>query len=318
MAGGNKPATGTAERKLVITRVFDAPCEYVFGAWTEPSQMAQWWGPKGFTNPVCELDPRPGGAIRIVMRAPNGVEHPMTGVFREIAERERLVFTAVPEDRGGNPLLEAFITATFAEHDGKTKLTVQASAVGLGAEAARMLEGMEQGWSQSLERLNDHLGSTRNKRIPQRNSATTSTADREITATRVITAPRERVFTMLTDPKHVAQWWGPRGFTTTTLEMNVRPGGVWRFVMHGPDGRDYQNKIVYIEILKPERLVYSHVSGPHFRMTATFAEQGDETTLTARMLFESAAQRDKVAKEFGAVEGLNQTLDRLEEQLAKS
>ena len=87
--------------------------------------------------------------------------------------------------------------------------------------------------------------------------------------------------------------------------------------MHGPDGVDYQNKIVYAEIVKPKRIVYSHVSGPQFHVTATFAEQGDKTKLTVRMLFESAAQRDKVIKEFAAVEGLNQTLGRLEEHLAK-
>ena len=110
---------------------------------------------------------------------------------------------------------------------------------------------------------------------------------------------------------------GPNGFTTTIHEMDVKPGGVWRFVMHGPDGRDYQNKIVYVEIVKPERIVYNHVSGPQFHVTVTFAEQGDKTKLNVRMLFESATQRDKVIKEFGALEGLSQTLGRLEQQLAE-
>ena len=82
--------------------------------------------------------------------------------------------------------------------------------------------------------------------------------DREIVIARLIDAPRTRVFDAWTDPQQVVQWWGPRGFTTTTHKMEVRPGGVWRFVMHGPDGRDYQNKIVFIEVLKPERLVYRH------------------------------------------------------------
>jgi uncharacterized protein YndB with AHSA1/START domain len=145
----------------------------------------------------------------------------------------------------------------------------------------------------------------------------TNTADREIMATRTYDAPRELVFKMWTDPEHVAKWWGPKGFTNTIYEMDVRPGGVWRFVMHGPDGVDYQNKIVYIEIVKPERLVLSHVSGPTFQMTATFAEEDGKTKLTVQLLFESAQERDKVAKEFGAVEGLHQTLDRLGEQLAK-
>src|ERR1700674_4219468 len=93
-------------------------------------------------------------------------------------------------------------------------------------------------------------------------SAPADTSDREIVVARVLDAPRALVFKMWTDPKHVAQWWGPNGFTITTYEMNVAPGGVWRFVMHGPDGRDYQNRVVYREIVEPERIVYEHVSGP--------------------------------------------------------
>ena len=149
-----------------------------------------------------------------------------------------------------------------------------------------------------------------------RDTAAESLASREIVATRTFDAPRDLVFKMWTDPKHIANWWGPKGFTTTIYEMDVKPGGVWRFVMHGPDGVDYQNKIVYLEIVKPERIVYSHVSGPQFQMTVTFAQDGDKTRLTARMLFESPAQRDKVAREFGAIEGLNQTLECLDQHLA--
>jgi uncharacterized protein YndB with AHSA1/START domain len=99
--------------------------------------------------------------------------------------------------------------------------------------------------------------------------------------------------------------------------MDVRPGG-WRFVMHGPDGVDYQNKIVYIEIVKPERLVYSHVSAPHFQMTVIFEEQGAKTKVTARMVFESATLRDNVVKQFGAIEGLKQTLERLGDRLSEA
>lgn len=204
---------------------------------------------------------------------------------------------------------------TFAEQGGKTTLTLKARVVKSTAEAAPYLNRMEAGWTQSLERLETHL---RERSIrTAKGQPTEGTADREIVATRVFDAPRELVFKMWTDPKHVAHWWGPNGFTSTIYEMDVRPGGVWRFVMHGPDGVDYQNKIVYAEIVKPERIVYSHVSGPQFQVTATFAEHGDKAKLTVRMLFESAAQRDKVAKEFGAVEGLNQTLGRLEKQLMK-
>jgi uncharacterized protein YndB with AHSA1/START domain len=153
MAARSSTTTPLAERELTITRIFDAPRELVFKAWTDPRHMAQWWGPKGFTNPVCEMDVRPGGALRIVMRAPDGADHAMRGVFREVVEPERLVFTNIAVDAEGYVLLEGLTIVTFAEHDGKTKLTLQTSAAGVAAEAAQMLAGMEQGWTQSLDRL---------------------------------------------------------------------------------------------------------------------------------------------------------------------
>jgi uncharacterized protein YndB with AHSA1/START domain len=148
-----------------------------------------------------------------------------------------------------------------------------------------------------------------------------SSADREIVITRLIDAPPVRVFDAWTDPEQVAQWWGPRGFTTTTHRMEVKPGGVWRFVMHGPDGRDYQNKITYLEVVKPERLVYRHggdvdLEPVSFQTTVTFVPQGDKTLVTMRAVFPTAAERDRVAKEYGAVEGGKQTLARLDEHLA--
>lgn len=144
-----------------------------------------------------------------------------------------------------------------------------------------------------------------------------NTTDREIAATRVFDAPRDLVFQMWTDPTQIGRWWGPNGFTITIHEMNVRPGGAWRLIMHGPDGRDYRNEIIYVEVVRPERLIYDHVSGPVFRDSVTFADIGQKTRLTMQKLFATAELRDKVAKEFGAVEGLSQTLGRLGEELAK-
>src|SRR5262245_55581307 len=120
-------------RELTLTRVFDAPRQLVFRMWTEPTHMARWWGPRDFTNPVCELDVRVGGAIRIHMRAPDGTVHPMTGTFREIVPPERLVFDAVAEDSAGNPLLEAHTIVTFEDDAGRTRLAVQARAIDLHA-----------------------------------------------------------------------------------------------------------------------------------------------------------------------------------------
>ena len=141
-------------------------------------------------------------------------------------------------------------------------------------------------------------------------------SDRAIVATRVFDAPRDLVWKMWTDPEHIAHWWGPDGFRNTIHEMDVRPGGVFRFVMHGPDGTDYQNKFVYVEVDEPKKLVYDHVTGPLFRATATFDEQGGKTAVNVEMEFASAELRDKVAEEFGAVEGLQQTLQHLADRLA--
>ncbi len=141
------------EKELALTRVFDAPRELGFKVWTDPKHVAQWWGPRGFTNPVCELDLRPGGAILIHMRSPDGIVYPMTGVFQEVVPPERLVFTSAALDSDGNPMFEVLTTVTFAEEGGKTKQILRARVIKKTAQAAPYLAGMEQGWTQSLERL---------------------------------------------------------------------------------------------------------------------------------------------------------------------
>jgi len=147
------------------------------------------------------------------------------------------------------------------------------------------------------------------------------TTDREFTVERVIDAPRQLVFKVWTEPEHLAQWFGPNGFTNTILELDVRPGGVWRHIMHGPDGTDYPNKSIFTEVVPPERLAYTHL-GPEgtpvlFDATVTFEEVGTGTRVTMRAVFPTAAERDYLVKEFGAIDAAHQTLDRLAEHLAK-
>ncbi len=159
--------------------------------------------------------------------------------------------------------------------------------------------------------------------MPTQNTALLERSDRELVFTRLLDAPRELVFAAWTDPEHIGQWWGPSGFTTTTQSFELRPGGSWRFVMHGPDGRDYPNRIVYSEIIKPERLVYAHADDQatepvNFHVTATFEQQGQQTKLTLRMLFRSAAELDATEQEYGAIDGAQQTLERLSEYLQTS
>lgn len=144
-----------------------------------------------------------------------------------------------------------------------------------------------------------------------------ASSDREIVSTRVIDAPRDIAFKLWTDPDHLGSWWGPKGFTTTTDAMNAKPGGAWRFRMHGPDGVDYPNSVTYIEVVKPERIVFDHGEGDgkpdNFRVIATFADRGGRTSFTMRMVFPSAEARDLAVETYGAEDGLNQTLDRLGE-----
>ncbi len=147
-----------ARQTIVLERILDAPRELVFKAWTDPELVAQWWRPKYFTNPVCELDVRPGGAILIHMRGPDGAVFPMKGEFLEIVPPQHLVMTnRAFEGEDGNFLLEQITTVTFAEYEGKTKLTVHAAITKAAPEAAGALAGMEEGWNQSLDNLSDLL-----------------------------------------------------------------------------------------------------------------------------------------------------------------
>lgn len=138
----------------------------------------------------------------------------------------------------------------------------------------------------------------------------------DLVLTRIFDAPRELVFKVWTDPKHLAQWWGPRGFTTEIREMDVKPGGPWRYIMHAPDGSEYAFDGVYVEVAEPERLVFDgfiHAS-PEQRVwtEVTFADHEGKTEITVHQFysFESDATR-------GASIGWNQQLDRLETFLAK-
>jgi uncharacterized protein YndB with AHSA1/START domain len=140
--------------EATLTRTLAASRERVWQAWTDPVRMAAWWGPRGFTNPVCEMDVRPGGRMWIVMRAPDGSDHPMGGVFHEVVRPERLVFLASPEDGEGVQYAHNLTTVTFAETaEGGTLLTVHSTVtelMDLGPDIARELE---QGLAQSLVRL---------------------------------------------------------------------------------------------------------------------------------------------------------------------
>lgn len=149
---------------------------------------------------------------------------------------------------------------------------------------------------------------------------TENTTGREIIIERLINAPRELVWEAWVDQTHIGNWWGPDGFTTSTEYMEVKPGGKWKYIMHGPDGKDYPNLVTYKEIIKPERLTYSHGSNEEspaeFEVEVRFEEKNGKTNLTLRSVFPTAAAKNIVVKEYGAIEGGKQMISRLEEFLS--
>ena len=165
MTTRNRPATTSTERELVIERIFDAPRELVWKAWTEPEALVRWWGPKAFTTPICKTDLRVGGAFLYCMRSPEGKDYWGAGVYREIAPPERIVYTDSFADEKGNVVpatyygmsediaLEMLVTVTFEEHEGKTKLTLRHAGIPAGADR----DGAQQGWSESFEKLAEYL-----------------------------------------------------------------------------------------------------------------------------------------------------------------
>jgi uncharacterized protein YndB with AHSA1/START domain len=161
MSAKNSTITEAAGRELVITRIFDAPRELVWKAWTEPERMQRWWGPENFTAPVCKIDLRVGGVYHFCMRSPEGQDFWSTGVYREIVEPARLVCTDSFADEQGNVVpashygmpgdwpLELLVTVTFEDEGGKTKMTLRQT----GIPSGQMSEMTEAGWNGSFDKL---------------------------------------------------------------------------------------------------------------------------------------------------------------------
>lgn len=287
-----------ATREITITRRYDAPPMRLFAMWTEPEHLAQWWGPDGFTVPRVASDPRPGGELVIVM-AGHGFEDTMQARYTEVVPGERLVVESVVRGPDGTVRIASFHTVTFAEHGGRTEVTVHARAEVFDNATLEALAGMQAGWCQSLQKVEDVL---------------TGANDRQIVLSHLYDAPPDAVFTRWTHQEDLEQWWGPDGFSITVEEIDVRPGGRWTFVMHGPDGTDFPNVIVFEEVSPPDRLVYVHGEPgdpEQFRSVVTFDEMDGRTALSMRLVFANAEVRDLVAEKYGAVEGGRQTLARL-------
>ncbi len=156
--------TITKRRELYISRFYAVSRQQVYRAWTEPRHVARWWGPKDFTNPVCEIEARVGGRLHIVMRGPDGTDYPMRGTVTDIRANERFAFDFEALDWAGKPVLTGRLSVTFADEDGKTRMSLSTYAEGLSMDAVDKLEGMETGWNQSLDRLARSLHSLNQER----------------------------------------------------------------------------------------------------------------------------------------------------------
>ena len=316
MAQGSTTLTLTlpSEREIVMTRVFDAPRELVFEAHSKCEHMSRWWGPRGFTLTLCEMDFRPGGAYRFVQRAPDGAEYAFRGQYREIVPPERIVWTFEFEGMPGHVSVE---TATFSEQDGKTMLTATAVYDSVEDRDAVLQSGMEAGLRETWDRLAEYV------------------EGRALVIERIFDAPRELVWKAWTEPEQVARWWGPKGFTSPAAEIDFRVGGKYLFAMRSPEyeeGRVLWSTGVYREIVPFERIVCTDsfadekgnvVPATYYGMnadtplemlvTVTFEEHEGKTRLTLRHVgIPSGPDRE------GANQGWSQSFDNLAEYLAKA
>jgi uncharacterized protein YndB with AHSA1/START domain len=282
----NKPA---APLKLVVSRGIDAPAELVFDAWLDAATLGKWL----FATPDGEMqrvdcDPRVGGKFVVIeKRGEMLAEH--VGTYVELDRPRRLVFMF------GVPQFSSELT----------RVTIDIAPDGAGCRLTLTHEGVlseyrertHAGWTMILDGLSSTLF-----------------ADREYVCSRMLDFPREQVFRAFSDPEQLAKWWGPDGFTNTILKFDFHPGGDWHLTMHGPDGTDYRNESVFVEINEPERIVYDHLRTMHrFLMDMSYFDFDGKTRLTWRQRFESAEEWERV-KAF-VPEANEQNFDRLEKHL---
>ena len=307
--------------ELVLTRTLDAPRGLVWKLWTESAHLERWWGPSGFRMTAARLDFRVGGQFHYGMTPPGSVQT-MWGrfVYDEIQPEHRLVFRSGFADENGafvrNPFnarwpLEIRNELTLAEQDGKTVLTLKGAPHDATPEEEHLFAenraNVNQGFAGTFAQLAAYLEDA-------------AVADRAIIYRRMLEAPAALVWKVWTTPSHLAGWYGPAGFGSTIHKLDLRAGGQWLFTMHGPDGTDYPNKVTFLEVAEPRRLVYDHgdPNEPgHFKVTATFDEHDGRTELKYVMVFATAEEKRTVVEKYGAEEGLKQNMDRLAGWLAK-
>ncbi len=301
--------------KLVITRDFDAPRDLVWRAWTDPEQLAHWWGPKEMPTSVERFDLRPGGTFLYKMKRPEGDWWGKL-VYREVRAPEKLVFVSSFSNPKAEVTrapfwekwpLEIESTVTMTEQQGRTTVKLVARPVTKDPDEldffGSVLDNVRTGYGGTFDQLTRHLADC---------------AGRSILIVRTLDAPIDLVWEAWTNPKHADQWWGPNGFTNQTHAHELKVGGVWRYTMVGPDGTAFPNRQEYLVIEKPTRLVYKHGDDKNhemFRASVTFTPMEGKTRVSLYTMFPTKEARDTVVEKYGAIEGGKQHLANLGDYL---
>jgi uncharacterized protein YndB with AHSA1/START domain len=316
MAEKNKP------NELYIERIYDAPVKMVWDAWVDPKQVAQWWGPRGFTLTNHSKDVRTGGHWKYTMHGPDGVDYPNNTKYLEVEKYSRMVY-----DHGGNddqpPMFR--VTVNFIDINGKTRMemTMALATAEAAAETKKFIK--KAGGNSTWDRLAEYLEME-------------STKQDIFVINQTFDAPLNLMFEVWTDPKHLGQWMGPAGSKINYLRADITPGGSAFYCMTGVGDTKIYGKANYLEIVKPHRFVYTqffcdenekivrHPMAPTWpevmKTTVLFeAESSNKTRVTVKWEVVGIAtpvERETFNKaKAGMSQGWGGSFDKLEEYLTK-
>lgn len=274
MAAKNK------SNEIQISRVYDAPVKAVWEAWTDPKQVAQWWGPRGFTLTTHSKELKPGGRWNYTMHGPDGVDYPNSTLYHEVEKYSKLVY-----DHGGYedkpPMFR--VTVFFTEIKGKTKMemTMTLPTPEAAEETRKFVK--KAGGNATWDRLAEYVEKE-------------STGKEKFVINRSFEAPIEVMFEMWTNPKHFKNWLPPTGFNMEFVKADIKPGGTNMYYMSGPGIDKMYGKINYIDIRKPDLLVYTQeFCDEHGNMSRhPFAPTWPATMLTTVQLTSEGAEQTRV------------------------
>ena len=273
-------AEKNSANEIRIIRIYDAPVQAVWDAWTDPEQVAQWWGPRGFTLTTHSKDLKPGGSWRYTMHGPDGVDYPNKTHYLEVEKHAKLVY-----DHGGNddrpPLFR--VTVLFSEVDGKTSMNMSmALPTPEAAEEARKFI-KKAGGDSTWDRLAEYLDKE-------------SSGKEKFVINRSFDAPLELMFAMWTNPEYLSQWLPPTGFDMHFIRSDIRPGGSTFYFMTGNDDVKFHGRAEYLKIRKPDCIVYTQQFCDENEKVSRhpMAPTWPETMLSAVELAEEGPNRTRV------------------------